>query len=239
MFTEKHRGVLKRFDAAIGCSRQIADDLRALVGDSVTVAHIPIPFDRPPAPDEAAVADAVTRYGLARGRYVFNPNGVVAPKAYPELREAVRALRGMDGTGDVALVTCGRRRNWTDADTEAANSGLLRYLGPIPHADVLALARGAMLTAIVSRKEGLPRSALDVLSAGGLLLAPPIPEFEEAIPDQVARSLDPQALARQMQRLAQGPSSGRYDLSRHDIRRLVAAYRALEGETTIMDRRAS
>jgi hypothetical protein len=228
LFTGSHVQALRRFDAIIGCSRRISEDLQALLGGVPQVSHIPIPFENKPAPDGTVVLETQVRYGLENKRYVLNPNGVTASKNYPALREGVRALRKPKGFGDVALVTCGRKRSWTVVDKHAEEQGLLRFIGPIPNEDVRALASGALLTAVIGGNEGLPRSALDVLSAGGRLMAPPLLEFLESIPKNVVGSLASEKLADQIQVLSELPPNFEYDLGQHDIERLISDYRGLE-----------
>jgi glycosyltransferase involved in cell wall biosynthesis len=219
---------LARADAAIGCSHAIAESLREKLPATVEVVHIPIPFE-PPAPPAAEEIERILRdYGLRGVPYVFNPNGVNEQKRYPEMLDLVRALRQLPGYERAVLVTVGRARNWTSRDDAAGAEGVLRYLGVVPNSTALALAKGALATAILSRIEGLPRSGLEALALGSPLLAPDIAEFREFIPSSIVRSDAPEDMARQVVELSARTSAERYPLERHRMSELVRSYRALE-----------
>jgi glycosyltransferase involved in cell wall biosynthesis len=221
---------LARADAVIGCSRAIADGLREKLPDTVDVVHLPIPFEPPEAPDRDEVERVLRAHDLEGIPYVFNPNGVNKQKRYPAMLELVRALRRVPGYERAALVTIGRARDWTSRDDAASAEGLLRYLGVVPNSTALALAGGALATAILSRIEGMPRSGLETLAIGKPLLAPDIPEFREFIPSSIVRSDTPEDMASQVLQLAGAPPGERYPLERHEMSALVSSYRALEAD---------
>jgi glycosyltransferase involved in cell wall biosynthesis len=220
--------VLSRFDAAIGCSRTIADDLRALLPSRTEVAHIPIPFEPPEPPSPGEIAAALATHDLTGVPYLFNPNGVSEEKRYPDMLEVVRALRGLAGWERTTLVTVGRSRDWKPRDDAAVAEGLLHYVGVVPHRTALALAAGGRATMILSRIEGMPRSGLEALAIGKPLLAPDIDEFRQFIPASVVRSEKPLEIARQVVELVADPPAERYPLEHHDMAALVRSYRALE-----------
>lgn len=220
--------ILARADAVIGCSRAIADSLRARLPATVDVVHVPIPFEAPQPPSREEIAQALTQYRLNGLPYVFNPNGVNEQKRYPEMLDLVRALRRLPGYERGMLVTVGRARDWSRRDDAAVAEGILRYVGVVPNNVALALAGGAMITAILSRIEGMPRSGLETLAIGKPLLAPDIAEFREFIPSSIVRSNAPEDMARQVVELATVPSSERYPVERHRMTELVESYRALE-----------
>jgi glycosyltransferase involved in cell wall biosynthesis len=220
--------VLSHVDAAIGCSRTIADGLRKLLPDTVEVAHVPIPFESPKRPSAEEIAAVLKEYGLEGIRYVLNTNGVNEQKRYPEMLELVRALRELPGYQRAVLVTIGRARDWNSRDDAAVAEGLLRYLGVVPNRTALALGAGSMATVILSRIEGMPRSGLETLAIGKPLLAPDIAEFREFIPSSIVRSSSPEDMARQVVELAAHSSAERYPLERHEMAALIGSYRALE-----------
>jgi glycosyltransferase involved in cell wall biosynthesis len=223
---------LARADAVIGCSRAIADSLREKLPNTVEVVHLPIPFEPPNTPDRAQIEKVLREYDLEGVPYVFNPNGVNEQKRYPEMLELVRALRRVPGYEQAALVTIGRARDWSSRDDAAKTQGLLRYLGVVPNSTALALAGGAMVTAILSRIEGMPRSGLETLAIGKPLLAPDIAEFREFIPSSIVRSDAPEDMARQVVELSAEPPAERYPLERHRMSELVRSYRALEPQAS-------
>lgn len=197
----------------------------------MVVAHIPIPFELPDPPAESVVKAASVRYSLNQGRFLFNPNGIKDDKGYPLLLETTRLLRSRPGYADVVLATAGRKRDWAARDDDAEREGVLRYLGVIPQEDVLALAKAAMLTAIVGENEGLPRAAIECLAVGGNIIVPSIPEFLETMPAHIAVSGGPELLSRQIIDLTEHLGRPNYPIHLHDIKRLVAEYRALEPVT--------
>jgi len=229
LFGERLLPVLSRADAAIGCSRAVADRLRAMLPTHVDVAHVPIPFEPPQVPSASDI-EAVLRENRLEGiPYVFNPNGVNEHKRYPEMLKLVRALRRHSGYEQAVLVTIGRARDWSSRDDAATAEGVLRYLGVVPNPTALALSSGALATVILSRIEGMPRSGLETLSLGKPLLAPDIAEFREFIPSSIVRSAEPEHMARQVVDLAASPPDERYPLERHRMSELVGSYRVLEG----------
>ncbi len=230
LFDESLAPLFARFDAAIGCSRMISDRLRALLPDGVDVAHIPIPFEAGTPPTDEEVAGVLAEHGLDGLPYVFNPNGILEAKRYPEMLDAVRELRRIPGNEDTVLVTIGRSRDWKARDDAAVTEGVLKYVGVVPNRIALALAKGATATLIFSLIEGMPRSALETLALGKPIIAPPIAEFLEHIPAWVVQSDDPSHIAHEIVRISEQPAIERYPLEVHSMASLVAAYRALEPE---------
>jgi glycosyltransferase involved in cell wall biosynthesis len=228
LFDHSLTALFARFDAAVGCSRMISDRLRALLPDSVEVAHIPIPFEAGTPPDETAVAKILVEHGLDGVPYVLNPNGILDAKRYPEMLDAIRELRRMPGHEDTVLVTIGRCRDWKARDDAAVAEGVLKYVGIVTNRNALALAKGAKAMLILSPIEGMPRSALEMLALGKPIVAPPIPEFVEHIPTSVAGSSLAVDVAHQLIRVSEQPATERYPLELHRMATLTAAYRRLE-----------
>ena len=222
--------IFHRSDAVVGCSRAIADSLRATLPDTVAVVHVPIPFEPPPIPTADEIAAVLREHNLEGTRYVLNPNGVNEQKRYPEMLELVRELRKLAGYEQTVLVTIGRARDWSSRDDAAVEEGILRYVGVVPNRIALALGAGSLATVILSRIEGMPRSGLETLAIGKPLLAPDIAEFREFIPSSIVRSDAPEDMAGQIVELSGAPSGERYPLERHEMSALVSSYRALEAD---------
>ncbi len=215
------------FDRIIACSEAVAEALEARPALAGKVRHAPIPFAPAPAPDDAATAEILARRGLTGRRFVLNPNGVSREKGFDAMIAAIRALRARPGWEDVTLVTIGRLRDLRPEDRAAEAEGAHVALGPVAHDEVLALGRVALTALIVSRVEGLPRAALEILAAGGRVVVPPIPEFRRAMPEWVAEDLDPDALAARIAGLVERGAPQSYDLGAHDMARLVPVYEDL------------
>ena len=153
----------------------------------------------PPAP--AALAAARARYGLARPYVLFV--GFLEPKKnLGTLHEAVARLRRQGAWGATELLVVGAPGWGADPAPRVHALGLddtVRFLGPVPDADLPALYGGALAFAFPSLWEGfgLPvleamaagapvvasnRGALPEVTGGAALLAAPTPEpFAEAL----------------------------------------------------------
>jgi glycosyltransferase involved in cell wall biosynthesis len=219
---------LSRFDDVVGCSLAIADRLRGGLPGTVQVHHIPIPFAPAPLPSEAEVEAVLAEYDLAGVPFVLNPNGITERKAYPLMLDVVRALRRMPGHERTVLVTVGRARDWSERDDKAAAAGILRYLGPVPTAKMLALAKAAKAALILSEVEGLPRSALELLALQTPLILPDLAELRESVSAAVAVSREPELLAQQICTVSDPGHVQAYPLDRHAMATLLPSYRALE-----------
>jgi glycosyltransferase involved in cell wall biosynthesis len=158
-------------------------------------------------PSAAAVAVARSRYGLGRP-YLLSVGLLEPKKNVAALLEAVARLRragGWDPTTELVLVGApgwgpdpGRRSRALGLD------GLVRFVGPVPDADLPALYGGALGFAFPSLWEGfgLPvleamacgtpvvasnRGALPEVTAGAALLAEPTPPaLAEALAQLIA-----------------------------------------------------
>jgi glycosyltransferase involved in cell wall biosynthesis len=228
LFTDNLLRTLARFDGVIGCSRAITERLRAGLPARVQVDHIPIPFV-PAAPPSAAEVEAVLdEYQLTGVPFLLNPNGITEQKSYPLMLEVVRAMRRLPGHEDIVLVTVGRARDWGERDDRAAAAGVLRYLGPVPTAKMLALAKAAKAALILSEVEGVPRSALELLALQTPIILPDLAELRESVSAAVAVSREPELLARQICTVSDPGHVQAYPLERHAMGTLLPSYRALE-----------
>lgn len=227
LFSDHLVPLFERFDGVIGCSRQITDRLKKTLNSKIRVQHIPIPFEPVAVPPQDAVAGTLAKYALEDRRYILNPNGVLTAKGYPLMLDSIRALRRMDGYSDVQLVTIGRARDWSERDAAAEAEGVLRYLGPVPHEDALRIAQAAILVLILSKNEGVPRSALESLGLGQRVIVPQLPEFVETIPENVAASEDPEETARHIVRVLDRTATSTYPLEQHSMKALLPLYRSV------------
>jgi hypothetical protein len=211
------------FDAAVGCSQGVANKLRGMLQQRVPVAHIPMPFEHPEPPSDEEVAATLARHGLARGRYLFNPNGIANGKHYPVMREAVSHLRRRPGFEDVVLVTAGRQRDRTALDDEAEARGDCRYIGLVGQEEALALMRGAMMTLVLSKQESISRAALEAMSVGGRVLLPDLEEFRGVCAGHICADVAPQSVAESVAALSEVPTPA-FEFENHSRERFVPAY---------------
>ncbi len=223
------------------CSRLIcaSENILAFLRDrgfpADRLVHVPVPVRRPPPAPDGAVAEARARWGLRDVPFVLFVGAIRPAKGVRELLEAMPLVWAR--RPDLHLAMAGPLTPEGDAlfagglAAHAGRDGRLRYLGPVPHDDVLLLLRAAEAFVLPSRSEGLPRSALEALALGVPAVLPPgIPEFDRACPEAVLEAITPEAIAR---KLGTARGRARYPMAQHDpaevARRTLAVYRAALG----------
>ena len=219
----RQSGAFNRADYVIASSKAVQAHLAALL-DGRAPIHLPIPFEAPAPISAERAAEAALRHNLRPGAFVFSPNGISRRKGHGALRDGVLLARS-EGL-DVTLAVAGRRRDWSALDESAAQSGGLRYLGSIPHEEVLSLMSVARLVAIPSPVEAPSRAALEAVTIGASLLAPPVEEFRTCSA-QIAASCTRETLAKAIA-AAPFPPVRDYDFSRHALDVIATRYIELE-----------
>ena len=195
---------LRRVDGVVGVSEGILDIYRRsglLDGVRRAQAIYNIP---PPAlsPDMAEVEALRARLGLAGRRVVLYVGKVSPGKGAPDLLAAARALAGE--FSDVVFLYVGDNRS---RETEAN----VRYLGPLPNREVLALYPLTDVVAVPSViPDALSRVLLEAMAAGRAIVATRVGGTPELIVDGktgllVERS-DPAALVRALRSLLLDPA---------------------------------
>ena len=223
-FPDRQLRLLPLFDRICTSSRGVADDLRhRLPTIADRLYPIDLPFAGPATPSDSAVDDVLARYGLERGRFLFNPNGIPDAKHYPVMRDAIPLVRAHAGFENVILLTAGRVRARRAADREAEESGIAKAIGLVPHAEVLALMRGALATAVLSDREAISRAALEAMWIGGNVILPNLAEFSEDCPDHVCANVTPEGVAALVVELPSKPRP-MYRFERHDTKFCVRMY---------------
>lgn len=229
--------LLGNFDAIITSSEGVALDLaRRAPSISNRLAPIPMPFSPPDRPSEATVEQVLSRHRLVPERYVFNPNGIADAKHYPAMRDAIPLLRQHPGFENAILVTAGRERDRRDTDRRAEERGLTRYLGTLPHNEILALMKGALITPILSDREAISRAALEAMWVEGRVLLPDLPEFRQDCGSHVCSQITPENIANLIVRLAGKPMPP-FSFTNHAAETFVPMYRrlVLDGTTSHSD----
>ena len=217
---------LRAYDAIIACSESVAVSLSGESGLVDRIHAIPIPLAIE-APDRQARRAALARHGLSSGSYVFWTNGILRRKNITLALDAMRRVRAR--RPELILAVAGRRRDWDETFEAAAWEGVLTYLGPLAHAEVLALAVEAALVLNISEVEGMPRAALEALAVGANVLLPPgVPEFATACAGRVADTRDAKDLAVQIEAaLGEKLEPCRYSLEPHALDQVLPRYDAL------------
>ena len=166
------------------------------------------------------------KYGLDSIKYIFNSSGIVEFKGISAALAVVEQLRNHGK--NVILAIAGKKRDWTADYQRAADNGVLKYIGTIPHHEVLALSAGSSLYINLAKVgiDSMPRASLEAMMVGARVLLPQgVPEFEAACPEYVARSDNPDDLAQQVLEILSEPNSRlKYDYSVHAPDRVIPLY---------------
>jgi glycosyltransferase involved in cell wall biosynthesis len=137
---------------------------------------------------------------------------MIREKGIADFVEAARLLRESGSDAEFLLVGApdpGNPNSVSEAELRAWEaSGLVRWLGP--RRDIAALLRSSHIACQPSSyREGLPKSALEAMSAGRPLIATDIPGCREAVRDGETGLLvpprNPEALAAAISQLIKAP----------------------------------
>lgn len=228
------RGALARADAIIAVSRQIAEDLRARAPElaAARIEQIPNPFDI-----EALRAGAARTARPAAGPYALYVGKLEENKG-ADLLPGVAARAGLA----LPLVVVGDGALRSAIDAEARARGVdLRIKGWLPRDETLGWLAGASLLVFPSRG---PESLSRVLIEAGALGVPAAAMETGGTADIIEHGVtgllspDPQALARDVARLAGDPAlasalgaaARTHVEARFDASRVVARIEALYEE---------
>jgi len=119
-------GALAPYDAVIACGRRVRDHLAADSALAAKLAEIPVPIRIGGSP--AAPTETAKRHGLALGRDLLWPHGILRRKNLDLALAAIRALRaqGQPGAtlaiagGDLAIVSERERTRSKNSETDGA-----------------------------------------------------------------------------------------------------------------------
>lgn len=220
-------GQLRPYWKVICCSENVVRHFEDLLGLTERLVHIPVIIDVI-KPTKAEIEDCQKRYGLAARPYIFNGSGIYLDKGTDRLWGVVEELR--KEMPQLNLVIAGRKRDWSPSYDQAVEAGWLKYVGAIPHRDVLLLSAGAMADVNLSRVDSMPRASLEALACGARVLLPQgVPEFERACPGSIMVSNDLEQIALQVQKIMRGETVAEYDITPHLSARVLQAYGELLG----------
>lgn len=214
---------LYHYDKVICCSENIYN---SLIQDTIlkkVTTFIPVIVDVK-VPTLKEINDCKQKYKLLKKNYIINSSGISEEKGINLLIDMVAKIREM--SEDVILVVAGKSRDWSRKHQVAVDAGLLVYLGPISHADVLCLSAGSCLDINLSKVDSMPRASLEAIAVGAKVILPPgVPELVRSCSENVSASDQPDELATQaISLLRQDNYHLNYDISVHSLEKVVLEY---------------
>lgn len=219
----KQVSVLKDYDKIICCAENVLNHLSSDLSIKSKLNLIPIPFEIN-QPCLKASDSYLNSLNLKENSYLFSAGGILAEKNIHFTLKVVKILQELGY--NLPLVVAGKKKSWTQNCQEATDLGYLKYIGVIPHKNVLKLASKAALVLNLSQIESPSRYILEAIAVGAKVLLPPnIPEFLRSDPDKIVQSDDPQKVAQQIINLLEDPQYKiNYNLDNHSLNQVISQY---------------
>jgi glycosyltransferase involved in cell wall biosynthesis len=222
---ESHFSEIYSYHSVICCSENVFQHMAKdhLLIDKLVMIPIVIDVRKPTAQE---VLDCKKRYGLESVPYFFNGSGISKEKGIDKALDVVKLIK--DIKKDLCLVVAGKKRDWSKDHTEATRLGVLRFVGTIPHRDVILLSAGSEADVNFSSVDSMPRATLEALAAGAQVLLPKgIPEFDRECSDYVVASVMPVEIAKQLQGILSRKQLPNYKMMSHSPDNVLALYNEL------------
>ena len=208
-----HAALLKRCRVLLGVSRAVAaSHERALGLAAVRVLPNAVPIGRGPETKDSERERERVRWGLSsNGPLVVVPARVVPEKGHTYLLAAVAHLIAGGDSLQVACAGGGPELENFRREAEARGvAGHVRFLGDVPHEDLLRLFRAADVAVVPSVSEGLGLGAIEAQAAGLPVVATDVGGLPEVVEDGVTGFLvppgNPAELADALRRVLNDPS---------------------------------
>jgi glycosyltransferase involved in cell wall biosynthesis len=218
------------YNKVLACSQSVANHLAPDINLRRQLETVPIPLDVEKPADEM-VERILARYSLHAGRYLLSTNGLLHRKGLSALLALAKELcRRNSG---ITIAIAGKARDQTNEVKALIENGILRYLGVLPHDDVLSLSSAALANINLSPVEGMPRTTIETLAVGGaVIVTKGIPEFDAVESDAVVDPLQPVKIADLVERMKSTSIAFPYDISKHSVAATVAKlHHALQGNS--------
>ncbi len=218
------------YDKIICCSRNIYN---YLAQDSLLVPKlslIPVPFQSITT-HQSSIKYYQNKYQLTHQCYLFSASGILQEKNLDFTLKVMQELKNMQP--ELILVIAGVEKDKSEQYQSAIKTGLVKYIGVIPHEAVFALAASAEIVINFSKIESPSRYILEAIAVGSKVLLPPnVPEFVASDPDKIVQSDNPKEVAQQIVTLLQTPNYRlNYNLDIHSLDNVIPQYLNLFSET--------
>ncbi|MFQ5615258.1 MAG: glycosyltransferase family 4 protein [Anaerolineales bacterium] len=192
---------------------------------------VPIPFTLPESPTQEKVTHLRQKHHLGNAPFLLFIGDITRSKGVFDLLAAYRDWR--KAHPETRLVMAGVNREGPPFSERVAHTPGTRYLGKIPHSDVLTLMKGAAILILPSRSEGLPRVILEAVALGTKVVCPPnIPEFDRHLSQFVLPEVSPPAIRATLERVWKTNQCPAYPLHHHHlpqvVTKLIEVYRCSE-----------
>jgi glycosyltransferase involved in cell wall biosynthesis len=199
----------------LACSQSVANHLErdTTLRDKLETVPIPVHVERPP---DAIVDKALARHSLHAGSYLLSTNGLLQKKGLSALLTVAEEIHRRNLGITVAIA--GKKRDSTATVEALIDRGIVRYLGVLPHYDVLSLSSAALANINLSPVEGMPRTTLETLAVGGnVIVTKGIPEFDALESDAVVDPRQPEQIVDLVERMQSNPIAFPYDIAQHSV----------------------
>ena len=199
----------------LACSHTVARHLTTNKKLRSKLDTVPIPVDVE-IPSEVQIRQVLAKHSLQPNAYLLSTNGILRKKGLSSLlalaKEIARRNLG------ISVVVAGKERDKTAEIEALIKAGVVRYLGVLPHRDVLSLSAAALANINLSPVEGMPRTTLETLAVGGnVIVTRGIPEFDALQNDAVVDSSRPDQIANLVEQISSTPTPFPYDITQHHV----------------------
>jgi glycosyltransferase involved in cell wall biosynthesis len=157
-------------DEIIVVSRSLAMDLKRRFPQAANKIHfIPNGADHllRPTPKQSAVPDILSKYDLAKGRYIVTVGRLVPEKGFHDL---IQAFKAADVGYKLVIVGDSEHRDRYSSGLLAEASASIVFTGILNGDALHGILQGASLFVLPSYNEGLPIAALEAAVAGTPIL---------------------------------------------------------------------
>jgi glycosyltransferase involved in cell wall biosynthesis len=210
------------YQKIVACSQSVANHLRNdnALREKLETIPIPLHVERP---EECMIHHVLVRHSLQPRRYLLSTNGLLQRKGLSHLLAVAEELKYRNIGITVAIA--GKERDRSSKIDALIENGVIRYLGMLPHAEVLSLSAAALANINLSPVEGMPRTTLETIAVGGnVIISKGIPEFDALSTDAVVDPRQTATVADLVQRLQFTPVPFPYDISQHHVSVAVRAF---------------